>query len=49
MVNDPPHHRLAHRAHVYKRKGLGSMTLRQFLMDNFGWDVYEWAPDEIRF
>ena len=24
------------------------ITLRQFLMDNFGWDIYEWAPDEIR-
>jgi hypothetical protein len=26
-----------------------SMTLRQFLYDNFGWDVYEWGEDEIRF
>jgi len=25
------------------------MTLRQFLFDNFGWDIYEWADDEIRF
>ena len=25
------------------------MTLRQFLFDNFGWDIYEWSPDEIRF
>jgi hypothetical protein len=24
------------------------MTLRQFLYDNFGWDIYDWA-DEIRF
>jgi len=25
------------------------MTLRQFLQDNFGWDIYDWADDEIRF
>jgi hypothetical protein len=25
------------------------MTLRQFLHDNFGWDIYDWADDEIRF
>jgi len=25
------------------------MTLRQFLNDNFGWDIYDWAEDEIRF
>jgi hypothetical protein len=25
------------------------MTLRQFLFDNFGWDIYEWADDDIRF
>lgn len=25
------------------------MTLRQFLFDNFGWDIYDWADDEIRF
>jgi hypothetical protein len=25
------------------------MTLRQFLQDNFGWDIYEWADDDIRF
>jgi len=25
------------------------MTLRQFLFTNFGWDIYEWADDEIRF
>jgi len=25
------------------------MTLRQFLFDNFGWDIYEWAGDDIRF
>jgi len=25
------------------------MTLRQFLFVNFGWDIYEWAADDIRF
>jgi len=25
------------------------MTLRQFLFVNFGWDIYEWADDDIRF
>jgi hypothetical protein len=25
------------------------MTLRQFLFTNFGWDIYDWADDEIRF
>jgi hypothetical protein len=25
------------------------MTLRQFLHDNFGWDIYDWADGEIRF
>jgi hypothetical protein len=25
------------------------MTLRQFLFDNFGWDIYDWDPDDIRF
>jgi len=25
------------------------MTLRQFLFDNFGWDIYDWGDDEIRF
>jgi hypothetical protein len=26
-----------------------NMTLRQFLHDNFGWDIYDWADEEIRF
>jgi len=25
------------------------MTLRQFLHDNFGWDIYDWNEDDIRF
>jgi hypothetical protein len=25
------------------------MTLRQFLFDNFGWDIYDWSIDDIRF
>jgi len=25
------------------------MTLRQFLQTNFGWDIYEWGENEIRF
>jgi len=25
------------------------MTLRKFLFDNFGWDIYDWGDDEIRF
>ena len=29
--------------------GAKQMTLRQFLHDNFGWDIYEWADEEIRF
>ena len=24
-------------------------TLRQFLFDNFGWDIYDWEIDDIRF
>jgi hypothetical protein len=24
-------------------------TLRTFLQDNFGWDIYEWADEDIRF
>lgn len=26
-----------------------TMTLRQFLFDNFGWDIYDWEDDDIRF
>ena len=26
-----------------------SMTLRDFLRINFGWDVYDWQPGEIEF
>jgi len=25
------------------------MTLRQFLFENFGWDIYDWNIDDIRF
>jgi hypothetical protein len=25
------------------------MTLRQFLYENFGWDIYDWEIDDIRF
>jgi len=25
------------------------MTLRQFLHDNFGWDIYDWGDEDIRF
>jgi len=25
------------------------MTLRQFLQYNFGWDIYDWDDEEIRF
>jgi len=24
------------------------MTLRQWLFANFGWDIYDWADDEIQ-
>lgn len=24
-------------------------TLRTFLQVNFGWDIYEWADEDIRF
>ena len=48
-ANDPPHHRLVHRPDGQKQKGLGSVTLRQFLFDNFGWDIYDWNIDDIRF
>ena len=34
---------------VRKSTGEADMTLRQFLQDNFGWDIYDWADDEIRF
>ena len=26
-----------------------AMTLRQFLHENFGWDIYDWEIDDIRF
>jgi hypothetical protein len=29
--------------------GAKQMTLRQFLFDNFGWDIYDWGHEEIRF
>jgi hypothetical protein len=29
--------------------GRNEMTLRQFLQDNFGWDIYDWDDEEIRF
>jgi hypothetical protein len=25
------------------------MTLRQFLWDNFGWDIYQWDEGDLRF
>ncbi len=25
------------------------MTLRQFLQDNFGWDLFDWDPEDIIF
>lgn len=28
---------------------LSIYTLRTFLQDNFGWDIYEWADEDIRF
>jgi hypothetical protein len=32
-----------------KSAGEADMTLRQFLFDNFGWDIYDWNIDDIRF
>jgi hypothetical protein len=29
--------------------GVWEMTLRQFLQINFGFDIYEWEENEIRF
>jgi hypothetical protein len=29
--------------------GEATMTLRQFLWDNFGFDIYEWDEADIRF
>ena len=29
--------------------GARQMTLRQFLWENFGWDIYEWGDEDIRF
>jgi hypothetical protein len=28
---------------------LTTMTLRDFLRINFGWDLYDWEPGEIEF
>lgn len=28
---------------------LSVYTLRTFLQENFGWDIYEWADEDIRF
>ena len=24
-------------------------TLRHWLWENFGWEIYEWEPDDVRF
>ena len=34
---------------VWESAGVAGMTLRQFLYENFGWDIYEWKKDDIRF
>jgi len=34
---------------VRKSTGEADMILRQFLFDNFGWDIYDWGDDELRF
>lgn len=34
---------------VRESAGVAGMTLRQFLYENFGWDIYEWKEDDIRF
>jgi hypothetical protein len=26
-----------------------AMTLRRFLQENFGWDIYDWDPADIIF
>lgn len=31
---------------VFRRR---TMTLRDFLRMNFGWDLYDWQPGEIEF
>lgn len=35
------------------RRGQGMnpalLDLRDWLWDNFGWDIYEWKDDDIRF
>jgi hypothetical protein len=28
---------------------LSIFTLRTFLQEQFGWDIYEWADDDLRF
>jgi hypothetical protein len=28
---------------------LSIFTLRTFLPENFGWDIYDWADEDIRF
>lgn len=28
---------------------LSIFTLRAFLQEQFGWDIYDWADDEIKF
>ena len=28
---------------------LSIFTLRTFLQEQFGWDIYEWADEDIRF
>ena len=30
-------------------EGEETMTLRQFLWDNFGFDIYEWDEGDLRF
>lgn len=28
---------------------LSTFTLRTFLQEQFGWDIYEWNDDDLRF
>lgn len=39
----------AHLRTIAEEDGMIGSSLRHWLFVNFGWDVYEWGEDEIRF
>jgi len=44
-----PHGRRMESRDTLRKWKFLNMTLRQFLFDNFGWDIYDWGDEDIRF